>query len=64
MKLFGDVKSIAIDKYQQYLDSIIEHGDISTELKEYLKTHHQTVTYRDKEILVFKFEDNLSFNNI
>lgn len=64
MKLFGDVKSIAIDRYQQKLDYIIEHGDISTELKNYLKTHHQTVTYRDKELLVFKFEDNLSIQNI
>lgn len=60
MKIFGDVKSIAIDRYQQYLDTIIENGDMSTELKKYLKTHHQTVTYRDKELLVFKFEDNLS----
>lgn len=64
MKLFGDIKSIAIDRYQQYLDTIIENGDMSTELKKYLKNHHQTVTYHDKEILVFKFEENLSFNNI
>lgn len=64
MKIFGDVKSIAIDRYQQYLDTIIENGDMSTELKNYLKTHHQTVTYRDKELLVFKFEDNLSIKNI
>lgn len=64
MKIFGDVKSIAIDRYQQYLDTIIENGDMSIELKNYLKTHHQTVTYRDKELLVFKFEDNLSIKNI
>lgn len=64
MKIFGDVKSIAIDRYQQYLDTIIENGDMSTELKNYLKTHHQTVTYRDKELLIFKFEDNLSIKNI
>ncbi len=64
MKIFGDVKSIAIDRYQQHLDTIIENGDISTELKNYLKKHHQTVTYRDKELLVFKFEDTLSNNNI
>lgn len=64
MKIFGDVKSIAIDRYQQYLDNIIENGDISFELKNYLKKHHQTVTYRDKELLVFKFEDNLFIKNI
>lgn len=60
MRMFGDVKSIAIDRYQQYLDTIIENGDIDTELKNYLKARHQTVTYRDKELLVFKFEVNLS----
>ncbi len=64
MKIFGDVKCIAIDCYQQLLGTIIENGDISTELKNYLKKHHQTVTYRDKELLVFKFEDTLSNNNI
>lgn len=60
MKIFGDVKSIAIERYQQYLDTIIENGDMSTELKNYLKRHHQAVTYRDKELLVFKFADTLS----
>lgn len=64
MKMFGDVKSIAIDRYQQRLDAIIANGDISTELKNYLKKHHQTVTYRDKELLVFKFDDKLPIENI
>lgn len=64
MRIFRNVKSIAIDRYQQYLDTIIDSGDISAELKKYIKTHHQTVTYHDKELLVFKFEDTLSINNI
>lgn len=58
MRMFGDVKSMAIDRYQQHLDTIIENSDLSTELKNYLKKHHQTVTYRDKELLVFKFDDS------
>lgn len=64
MRMFGDVKSIAVDRYQQHLDTIIENGDMPSELKEYVKMNHQTVTYRDKELLVFKFDDNLSIKNI
>ena len=64
MRMFGDVKSIAVDRYQQYLDTMIENGDMPSELKEYVKMNHQTVTYRNKELLVFKFDDNLSIKNI
>lgn len=64
MRMFGDVKSIAVDRYQQYFDTMIENGDMPSELKEYVKMNHQTVTYRNKELLVFKFDDNLSIKNI